>query len=169
MLLAHSQELLGAHENFSTRQGTAASSAPKLSSTSPVDEGDKMPAYPTLTLGSQGSNVRSLQLYLQALGQAITAIDGVFGPETRQAVITFQSLVGLPADGIVGPQTWQSISDNLGVELNLDGSAPSGSGGTAHIPTVPDSGDGLSTTQLVAGGLVAAGLIGVLLSKKRKK
>ena len=39
------------------------------------------------------------------------AIDGSFGPSTRAAVIDAQNTFALPADGIVGPVTWQAIYD----------------------------------------------------------
>ncbi len=35
--------------------------------------------------------------------------DGYFGPKTRSAVIRYQQLHGLQADGEVGPLTWNSI------------------------------------------------------------
>ncbi|MBQ5709603.1 MAG: peptidoglycan-binding protein [Anaerotignum sp.] len=34
------------------------------------------------------------------------SVDGIFGPSTTAAVIAFQNLLGIPADGIVGLQTW---------------------------------------------------------------
>ena len=48
--------------------------------------------------------VKNLQ---QQLG--ITA-DGIFGPQTKNAVIQYQKAHGLTPDGIVGPQTWGSLS-----------------------------------------------------------
>ena len=125
-----------------------------------------MPAntYPTLVLGSRGENVRKLQTYLNQLGQT-AAVDGVFGPETRQAVITFQALVGLPADGIVGPDTWQSISDNLGMSLDLDGTPD-----TATIPEVggPPGEPFLTPGKLIAGGLIFAGVAAVLYGGRKR-
>ncbi|MDQ3865811.1 MAG: peptidoglycan-binding protein [Actinomycetota bacterium] len=52
-----------------------------------------------LKLGSRGSAVRAVQ---QALG---IPADGIFGPQTRAAVRAFQAKHGLLVDGIVGPQT----------------------------------------------------------------
>ena len=37
------------------------------------------------------------------------SIDGVYGPDTRQAVIAVQQMAGLPQDGVVGEQTWQAL------------------------------------------------------------
>src|SRR5262245_11528395 len=61
-----------------------------------------------LSIGSSGPSVRALQERLVAAGAAI-GIDGLFGPLTREAVQTFQESVGLTADGIVGPRTWQAL------------------------------------------------------------
>src|SRR5437762_9903683 len=53
-----------------------------------------------LTSGSEGRQVRLLQ---EALGHI--KVDGIFGPETEEAVRSFQASRGLAVDGIVGPQT----------------------------------------------------------------
>lgn len=67
-----------------------------------------------LTEGMQGQNIRLLQFYLATIGTyndavPVIAIDGIFGPETRDAVIAFQQFVGLTPDGIVGPNTWNAL------------------------------------------------------------
>lgn len=61
--------------------------------------------------GSNGVDVRSLQYYLDVISYFNDAVpdidqDGYFGPATTAAVRAFQTLAGLPADGIVGLQTW---------------------------------------------------------------
>ena len=67
--------------------------------------------------GSSGDNVRLLQYMLTLLAQFSdilrpVAVDGVFGPDTTQAVRQYQSAVGLTPDGIVGEQTWDSLYAN---------------------------------------------------------
>jgi chromosome segregation ATPase len=59
--------------------------------------------------GNTGSDVRKLQTALNNLGFNAGAVDGIFGYNTKQAVIRFQSSSkyggAIPADGIVGPET----------------------------------------------------------------
>lgn len=69
-----------------------------------------------LRKGSSGSSVRILQYYLSFLGYfnlklPYISVDGIFGDETRDAVLTFQSLYGLDVDGIVGRDTWDMIQN----------------------------------------------------------
>lgn len=58
-----------------------------------------------LRYGAVGTDVELLQLALQRSGYYGGALDGVFGPETLNAVRRFQSSFGLRADGIVGMET----------------------------------------------------------------
>lgn len=53
----------------------------------------------------QGDDVRAWQTRLHALGFAVT-VDGDYGPQSRDICLRFQGERGLPADGVVGPQTW---------------------------------------------------------------
>lgn len=56
--------------------------------------------------GKTGQEVRAVQHLLKyKFGYNIT-VDGIFGPDTANAVKDFQSDKGLAVDGIVGPQTW---------------------------------------------------------------
>lgn len=52
----------------------------------------------------KGGDVRALQVALLSEGFKV-ATDGVFGPNTREAVIAYQKKNGLTADGIAGPAT----------------------------------------------------------------
>lgn len=74
-------------------------------------------SYPGTPLrrGSTGPNVVVLQVALNRISQNYPAIpkipsaDGIFGSRTEAAVIAFQQIFGLSADGIVGPGTWYAI------------------------------------------------------------
>ena len=72
----------------------------------------------TLKLGSQGSAVRVLQTKLTELGYNTKGTDGIFGNNTRNAVIEFQRAYGLEADGIVGNATRNQINTCYTNHLN---------------------------------------------------
>jgi peptidoglycan hydrolase-like protein with peptidoglycan-binding domain len=55
---------------------------------------------------SEGDEGRQVELLQQALG---IGVDGVFGPETEEAVQHFQAQHGLTIDGVVGSQTWAAL------------------------------------------------------------
>lgn len=75
-----------------------------------------------LQFGDSGTDVSTLQYYLDFLGffydtlPDIT-VDGIFGEETRNAVLAFQQQFGLPQDGIVGRQTWYRLQDEYDAVL----------------------------------------------------
>lgn len=55
--------------------------------------------------GSRGSEVRQIQTKLKQLGYYKGSVDGIFGSDTKKAVISFQKNCGITADGIAGPKT----------------------------------------------------------------
>lgn len=70
--------------------------------------------------GAQSGAVRALQValsdtYCANLGRRI-GTDGIYGPQTRDAVREFQRNHGLSVDGVYGPQTRNAIwwPDNIG-------------------------------------------------------
>lgn len=75
------------------------------------------PGFP-IRLGSRGEGVRYIQEYLNYISDTYTEIpkvtaDGVFGPATDNAVVTYQRIFGLTPNGVVGSVTWNSIVDTF--------------------------------------------------------
>ena len=72
--------------------------------------------------GDSGDKVRHLQYMLSVLSAYIqnippVAIDGIFGPATRDAVVAAQRWFGLPETGQVDDRTWDEIYDQFsGIE-----------------------------------------------------
>lgn len=74
-------------------------------------------SYPgtPLQIGSTGPFVTVIQASLNRIGQnypaipKINPVDGIFGPETEEAVRQFQQIFSLTSDGIVGRATWYQI------------------------------------------------------------
>jgi N-acetylmuramoyl-L-alanine amidase len=59
--------------------------------------------------GKSGREIADVQQRLSRLAIATLTADGVFDERTEQAVRQFQRMRGLPADGIVGPETWRTL------------------------------------------------------------
>ena len=65
-------------------------------------------------IGSKGRYVVELQEYINKVANIYPAIpklkiDGIFGKNTEDAVITFQRMFNLDQDGIVGEITWRML------------------------------------------------------------
>ncbi|MBR3810337.1 MAG: peptidoglycan-binding protein [Clostridia bacterium] len=63
----------------------------------------------TISYGSSGEDVRRLQQALNSVGFNLD-VDGKFGAKTQSAVRSYQQKNGLAVDGIVGVNTWNSLS-----------------------------------------------------------
>lgn len=66
--------------------------------------------YATLSKGAKENYVFILQDALNALGYTGSGFDGDFGNGTETAVKNFQSAKGLTVDGIVGSNTWNTLT-----------------------------------------------------------
>lgn len=78
-----------------------------------------------LTVGSRGTKVSDLQQNLTKLGYDTKGTDGIFGDNTKSAVIAFQRDHGLSQDGIVGKNTQDAINDAI-KSLGTEPTPPSG-------------------------------------------
>lgn len=73
------------------------------------------PGY-NLTVGIFGDAVQKMQLQLNVIRSAYPHIpvidppDGKFGPRTKEAVLKFQNVFGMPETGVVDFPTWYRIS-----------------------------------------------------------
>lgn len=81
----------------------------------PVRGFDASAPASTLRIGSVGNDVLDVQLRLNRISQNYPAIpkinptDGIYGPETGEAVRTFQKIFNLDPTGIVNSATWYRI------------------------------------------------------------
>ena len=84
--------------------------APGTTNTQPNTLGNYSPENaPLLALGSRGTTVRDIQTFLNAQGLYNGPIDGIYGVQTRSAVVRFQQNNNLIADGVIGSQTWGAM------------------------------------------------------------
>jgi Putative peptidoglycan binding domain len=110
---------------------------------------------PVLAEGYTGGCAAQLQTELNADNGTSTPVDGIFGPQTRDAVITFQQNHQIvPADGIVGPQTKAAL-DNLGstpvtapvsTPASTPVSTPAQAPSTSSTIPAPGTGDAVATS-----------------------
>ena len=82
-------------------------------------------SYPgaPMRLGDRSGDIRIAQFALNRIAQAypaipkISSVDGIFGPDTRDAVLAAQRRFGLPGTGIVNYNTWEAIYNQfIGIE-----------------------------------------------------
>lgn len=71
-----------------------------------------------IKVGSKGDGVKSLQRLLGIKD------DGIFGPQTKNALIAFQKKNGLKGDGVVGPKTFAALENNVLNETFLNEGGP---------------------------------------------
>lgn len=84
-----------------------------------------------LERGEAGEDVRKLQASLATLGHYTGKVDGIFGPGTESAVLSFQKDTHLTQDGKAGPATQAAISARLSV-------GPTPTPKPAHAPPVAE-------------------------------
>ena len=71
-----------------------------------------------LKQGSRGYEVKIVQDFLKEENFFFGAVDGIFGPATRNSVILFQNKYGLVADGIVGNASYSKMRE---IGFGVDG------------------------------------------------
>jgi peptidoglycan hydrolase-like protein with peptidoglycan-binding domain len=68
----------------------------------------------------RGNDVKQLQEMLLQLGYTPGKADGIYGPSTKAAVVTFQKKNGLEADGRVEADTWAALEKAVKAPLPED-------------------------------------------------
>jgi hypothetical protein len=89
---------------------------------------------PIIKLNSTGPDVKKWQEFLIGQGLLTGAADGQFGQNTQAATIAFQTKSNLPADGVVGNNTYIAAT---ATGFNGTPEQPTGVGG-ADWPSKPD-------------------------------
>lgn len=135
--------------------GAAASQAPPAPV--PTVETPLQVRRPLLRPGSQGDPVVELQAMLRLLGYYTGAVDGRYQDGTAQAVIAFQQAAGLPADGIVGGNTWALLLPATAPEAPAPAS-PAPAPPTAAPPAAPSAAVELPVLRLGMRGSAVARL-----------
>lgn len=122
--------------------------------------------------GAHGADVMKIQTALQLAGFPVGAVDGLFGPQTKNAVQSFQSAHGLVIDGIVGPNTWSALM----VGVPAAASQPKSITVPAYVVRAPGSSTSLfdsfglsGNMPLLLGGIAALLVLPKLLRGKRKR
>jgi hypothetical protein len=98
-----------------TTQPTTSSQTTTTTTTTPTTQSlhVTIPEGGNLSAGDSGSQVKTLQKALNALGHDVGTPDGDFGTKTQDAVIAFQQAHNLKPDGIVGTDTAQALNGAL--------------------------------------------------------
>ena len=66
-----------------------------------------------VTWNTLKNEIATIQAQLNKKGCSVGTVDGIAGPATYNAVISFQNKNGLTADGQVGPATWDVLFDTI--------------------------------------------------------
>ena len=105
------------------RPGSAATAAPET-------------AGITLSRGSRGNNVTTMQERLNELGYTVVT-DGIFGSRTQNAVIAFQKRNGLTSDGIAGSKTLTRLYSQNAKAAQNTASSPAATPTPAFVTAAP--------------------------------
>jgi peptidoglycan hydrolase-like protein with peptidoglycan-binding domain len=111
--------------------GKKATPPPTTAPTQPTTTAQQTTTTPTFSVPSTplkpndtGSDVKTLQHALVALGYLKGKADGFYGPKTTAAVTKFQQAAHLKADGIAGSKTLAALSARSGSTSSASSSNP---------------------------------------------
>jgi len=95
-----------------TTQTLPVTTQPATTQATTTTQSTEAPAQ-TLQPGDTGAQVKLLQNALIQLGYLNGKADGVYGTDTKVAVEKYQQAKGLAEDGVVGPETLNSLQQTL--------------------------------------------------------
>ncbi len=75
----------------------------------PIANNSQVVCAQVIKQGNRGETVKTIQRKLKNWGYYKGAVDGIFGPQTKEAVKYFQRKNGLKVDGIVGNKTLAAL------------------------------------------------------------
>lgn len=101
-----------------------------------------------LRQGSRGANVRTLQTRLKDSGFLSGSVDGIFGPQTANAVRDLQRQANITVDGVFGPQTLRQLDNNI----KKNGNSSSGSNSGSNNNGSSNSGSSDSSSDVLKEG-----------------
>ena len=101
-----------------------------------------MANYKQVSYGSQGSDVTELQKLLNKNGGYNLAEDGIYGDKTKAAVLDWQQKNKLAMDGIVGENTWGSLTGFKPSDNNAPVSTMGASTGAAQTTSATKNAGG---------------------------
>jgi hypothetical protein len=90
--------------------------------------------------------IKQKQCLLSFLGYDTGGVDGILGPKTRNAIEQCQEDLGIPADGVWGPQTETAVLEAV---YNFDVDAPVPEAGTDGL----DNNAGITELELLFEGI----------------
>lgn len=90
---------------------------------------------PMLKTGSQGPRVLELQQRLTELGYYEGVCDGQYGAQTQTAVIAFQQVNGIEADGIAGTETLTILFSEDAIPAVSPAPSPTAEAASSPVPT----------------------------------
>ncbi|MGJ9383987.1 peptidoglycan-binding protein [Salipaludibacillus sp. CF4.18] len=99
-----------------------------------------------LRQGSRGDKVRSLQTRLKDLGFLSGSADGVYGPQTANAVKSLQRQAKIGVDGIFGPNTFKQLETIVKKDSNTTTESKPTGGSSGSIENSKSNGSNSSDT-----------------------
>ncbi len=102
-----------------------------------------------LKKGDKGAEVKSLQARLNELGYTVGKPDGVFGAKTFLAVISFQKMNRLTADGIAGKKTLEKLNSASAISAGGTAATATPKPSPTPIPTAPPISTTMSASKVI--------------------